>query len=148
MCKYLATAQKWMSRLLLQQCHLLPQIAPSHVDWETTALFTQRSCNQFCLLSNNHINLKKGNSWFFSDSLSALQALGKLKTDHTLLIQIQELWNKINADQKEIVVWDPGQVGIRGSEAADRAAKETLYKKTTKKLFTKKRQPISCLFRT
>ena len=30
----------------------------------------------------------------FSDSLSALQALGKLKTDHTLLIQIQELLNK------------------------------------------------------
>ena len=27
----------------------------------------------------------------FSDSLSALQALGKLKTDHPLLIQIQEL---------------------------------------------------------
>ena len=39
----------------------------------------------------------------FSDSLSALQALRKLKTDHPLLIQIQELLYKINADQKEIV---------------------------------------------
>ena len=29
----------------------------------------------------------------FSDSLSALQALGKLKTDHPLLMQIQELLN-------------------------------------------------------
>ena len=49
----------------------------------------------------------------FSDSLSVLQALGKLKTDHPLLIQIQELLHKINADQKEIAfMWVPGHVGI------------------------------------
>ena len=66
----------------------------------------------------------------FSDSLSALQALRKLKTDHPLLIQIQELLHKINADQKDIVfMWVPGQVGIRGNEAADRVAKEALDKK-------------------
>ena len=67
----------------------------------------------------------------FSDSLSALQALGKLKTNHPLLIQIQEFLHKINADQKVIVfMWVPGHVGIRGNEAADRAAKETPDKKT------------------
>ena len=77
----------------------------------------------------------------FSDSLSALQALGKLKTDHPLLIQIHDLLHKINVDQKEIVfVWIPGHVGNRGNEAADKAAKEALDKKI------KKRQPISCLF--
>ena len=49
----------------------------------------------------------------FSDSLSALQALGKLKTDHPLLLQIQELLHKMNAGQKEIVfMWVPGHVGI------------------------------------
>ena len=76
----------------------------------------------------------------FSDLLSALQALGKLKTDHPLLIQIQELLHKINADQKEIIfMWVAGHFGIRRNEAADR---------TAKKLLTKNRQPISCLFRT
>ena len=68
----------------------------------------------------------------FSDSLSALQALGKLKTDHPLLIQIQEFLHKIDVDQKEIVfMWVPGHVGIRGNEAADRAAKKALDKKRT-----------------
>ena len=56
----------------------------------------------------------------FSESLSALQTLGKLKTDHPMLIQIQELLHKINADQKVLVfMCVPGHVGIRGNEAAD-----------------------------
>ena len=68
----------------------------------------------------------------FSHSISALQALRKLKTDHPLLIQIQEMLHKINADQKEIVfMWVPGHVGDRGNEAADRAVKEALDKKLT-----------------
>ena len=68
----------------------------------------------------------------FSDTLSALQALGKLKTDHPLLIQIQEFLHKINADQKEIVfMLVPGHVGIRGNDAADRAAKKALDNKPT-----------------
>ena len=40
---------------------------------------------------------------FFLEILSALQAHGKLKPDHPLLIQIQELLQKLKADQKEIV---------------------------------------------
>ena len=105
MCRYLLTAQKLMRRLLLQQCRLLPQIAPSHVDWETTVLFTQRSCKQFCLLLKQAYQSQESKFMIFSDSLSALQALGKLKTDHPLLIQIQEFLHKINADQKENLFW-------------------------------------------
>ena len=51
----------------------------------------------------------------FSDSLSTLQAPEKLKTDHPLLIQIQELLHQINEDQKEIVfMWVPGHSRKRG----------------------------------
>ena len=49
----------------------------------------------------------------FSGSLSALQALRNFKTDHPLLIQIQKLLHKINADKKEtIFMWVPGHIGI------------------------------------
>ena len=65
----------------------------------------------------------------FSDSLSALQALEKLKTDHPLLIQIQDMLHEIDVNQKEIVfVWGPGRAGIHGNEAADRVATEALEK--------------------
>ena len=117
-----------MRRLLLHQCRLLPQTVPSHVDCEITV---QRSCKQFYLLFvKKSISTSRKKIHDFSDSLSTLHALGKLKTDHPLLIQIQELLHKINTDHKEIVfMWVTGHVRIQGNEAADRAAKEALNKK-------------------
>ena len=38
----------------------------------------------------------------FFDSSSALQALEKLKCDHPLLIQIQDMLHRIEIDQKEV----------------------------------------------
>ena len=73
---------------------------------------------------------EKRNSRF--SQILALQALKNFKTDHPLLIQIQERLHKINADKKgTIFVWVPGNIGIRGNEAADRAAKETLNTEPT-----------------
>ena len=68
----------------------------------------------------------------FSNSLSALQALGKLKTDYRLLILIQDMLHKIDVAQTEITfTWVPGHACIQGNEAADRATKEALGQKLT-----------------
>ena len=71
----------------------------------------------------------------FSDSQSALQGLEKLKTDHPLLTQVQDMLNKTEVDVKKFVfMWIPVHVGIRGNVAADRAAKEALDKEPTDNL--------------
>ena len=65
----------------------------------------------------------------FQDSLSSLQALEKLQTDHPLLIQLQDMLHNIKVDQKEFAfMWVPRHAGIRGNKAADRAAEEGLGK--------------------
>ena len=66
----------------------------------------------------------------FSDLLSALQALGKLKTDHPPLIQNQELLHKINADQKEIVfIWVPDMLVFKETRQLIELRKKLLTKK-------------------
>ena len=58
----------------------------------------------------------------FSDPLSTLQALEKLKPDHPMLKQIQDMLHKLEVDQKKTVsLWASGHIGIRGNEIADTA---------------------------
>ena len=103
MSRYLLTAQKLMRRLLLQQCHLLPpKIAPFHVDWEITDTFTQQSYKQFYLLLKKRYQSQERKFMIFSYSLSSLQALGKLKTDHPLPIHIQELLHKLMQTKRKL----------------------------------------------
>ena len=75
----------------------------------------------------------------FSDSLSALQALEKLKIDHPLLIQIQDLLHKINADQKEFFFVCLFFCGFLDMLVFDEMR---LLIELQKKLLTKNRQPI------
>ena len=88
---------------------------------------------QFCLLLKKNISVsrKEIHDFFFRLALRFTSAL-KINIDHPLLIQIQDLLHRINADQKEIVfMWVPGHLGIGGNEAASRAAKEAVDKKPT-----------------
>ena len=78
------------------------------------------------------------------DLLSVSQAIGTLKTDCLLLLQIQDMLHYIRVDHKKIVsMWIPGQAGILGM---------SLVIELLKKLLTKnkqtKTQTILCPFET
>ena len=63
----------------------------------------------------------------FSDSLSVLFSLHNKKMDNPLILQLlQELHHLSYAHKTIHFCWIPSHIGIRGNEAADMAAKESL----------------------
>lgn len=63
----------------------------------------------------------------FSDSLSCLQALCSFKYEHPHILQIIEIINNLNSQNKSVkFCWIPSHMGIKGNEKADEAAKAAL----------------------
>ncbi len=79
-------------------------------------------------LALTHItNSRHKNYVVFSDSKSSLQALQNLWSNHPLVRRVLDLHSLLCRLNKNVVFcWLPSHVGIRGNEAADRAAKEAL----------------------
>ena len=63
----------------------------------------------------------------FSDSLSVLLSLHNKKMDNSLILQLLQKLHYLSCAHKTILFcWIPSHIGIRGNEAADMAAKESL----------------------
>ena len=62
----------------------------------------------------------------FTDSKSALEAIQDIWTPNPEVRRVLELHTKIRKTKDIIFCWVPSHVGIRGNEAADRAAKAAL----------------------
>ena len=62
----------------------------------------------------------------YSDSRSALQALGCLYTRNPLVLKIQRFFCDLHARRKFVSCWVPSHVGFSGNEKADVLAKRAI----------------------
>ena len=72
-----------------------------------------------------------GEYTIISDSLSSLQAIQNVITDHPLLIEIYQKLIEINHQNSHVYfLWVPSHVGIHGNEMVDRGAQEAASSRT------------------
>ena len=68
----------------------------------------------------------------FSDSLSVLLSLHNKKLDNPLILEFLQTLHHVRCAYKTIhFCWIPSDIGIRGNESADMAAKESLNQDIT-----------------
>ncbi len=82
-------------------------------------------------LALDHIETSEGKKFFiFVDSKSVLQALEKKDWQNPLVQKNLERhpWLCGEGDKKIVFCWIPSHIGIKGNEAADKAAKDGLDK--------------------
>ena len=80
------------------------------------------------LLALKHIGKSSYKKYtIFSDSLSCLQPIKNLKSDHPIMRDILELHDRLCLAQYDIIFcWLPSHTGIKGNIKADSAAKSAL----------------------
>ena len=74
---------------------------------------------------------KENKHIIFSDSKSALEAIQDLWTQHPLVQNVLTLHTYLSKTKEIVFCWVPSHVGIKGNEAADRAAKAALTSPVT-----------------
>ena len=90
------------------------------------SIFTAESCAIFLALSRISFHTSD-NFVIYSDSRSALQALGCLYTRNPLVLKIQRFLCDLHAHRKSVsFCWIPSHVGLSGNEKADFLAKRAI----------------------
>ena len=104
------------------------------------SIFTSGPCAIFLALTR--ISTPNGSSFvIYSDSLSALQALGKLYTRHALVLKIQCFLAGLHSRRKDVCLcWVPSHVGC--------LARKGRITWPNRPVFFRPPTPYPCLFKT
>ncbi|KAJ3643602.1 hypothetical protein Zmor_026303 [Zophobas morio] len=98
---------------------------------------------------NHIVNLPGFHFVLFTDSMSALQAFKALFPVNPLVVRIQEQFQQLRLQSKEILFcYIPSHMGITGNEMADTLAKEAILSVNSKPLIAVPSTDIKSLFRT
>ena len=123
-----------MKKLLLQRLQIATLKVPHYVSSLTIALFILLNCTPFTLPLGSSASLRKKTLLVLSDSFSVLKSISNAKCDHPLLVDLFNLYFKLCGNKDIVFAWVPGQVGIRGNNVVDLAAKHALEKSINRRM--------------